>query len=235
MALHIVFVADFGGQIEVLDHLPGPRRLPDINGIPCFRSYHLTRVRVEAEDPPVLPDGDITEEQYREWRAILDPDAVKEESVDPDIVARRLGGLCVDVNLAAVDASPHGTLLEAVVTNVGPYPIGKVQVAWHGRWEQPSDTGEIGRGLHFVSVGQPPRQLLPGNSRKFALMKPQLQQGLSYAAALSPDQFYLAVSASLPDEEAVFEIAHVPGTQMGYMIELLEKFLRTEKPQSGTR
>jgi hypothetical protein len=228
--LHIVFVADYGeGCIEVSDRLPEPRRLPDVNGIPCFRGYRLTRLRIDAYDPPVLPEGDLTEEQYREWRSILGE--FTEEAVDRHLAAVDLAGVCVEVKLAAVDAIPHGTLLEARVKNVGPYPAGKIQVAWHGQWDKPRETGESGRGFHFVSVGPPPRELPPGAERTFALLKNELRQCLGYAAALSPEQFYIAVSATKPGEEAYYEVARVPGTDLGYMVEQLEHFLETEEPQ----
>jgi hypothetical protein len=140
--------------------------------------------------------------------------------------------MCVDVKLAVVDAIPHGTLLEATVTNVGPYPVGKVQVVWHGRWDVPSDSGLIGRGLHFVPVGGPlAQELRQAESQRFALTEPLLQQGLSYAASLDPDQFHLAVEATLTGQYMYCEIARVTGPDLGFWIEKLEEFLETEGPQ----
>jgi hypothetical protein len=61
---HIVFIADYREDcIDVSDRLPEPSRLPDVSGIPCFRSYQHTRLRVEAETPPMLPDGDLSADE----------------------------------------------------------------------------------------------------------------------------------------------------------------------------
>src|SRR4051812_11650819 len=100
----------------------------------------------------------MTEEEYQGWLSILDE--VEEEAVDRDIVARGMGGLCVEVQLAIADADPYGIFLEAVVENIGPYPIGEVQVLWHGKWDAKKHGDMIGQGFPFVLFGVPPTQLL---------------------------------------------------------------------------
>lgn len=236
MKTHIVYVASYHhDQIEVSASLPEPRHLEGrpILGVPVTQGYTLTRLRIRADEPPLLPDGDITREQFQEWSSIFDPDTVRVDKVDSLLVGLGLGAFCVVVTLATVDMFVHGTLLEATVTNVGADPIGLVQVTWWGKWEQPRESNLIGRGFHFVAFGSgpPAKQLLSGESRKFGLLKPELQQCLSYAAALSPDQYYLTTSASLPGQTAVYEIARMPGEELAYMVEKLEEFLESEEPQ----
>ncbi len=157
METHIVFVATFApDKIEVSDGLPKARPMSGFehNPFPVYQGHSLKRLRVESETYPVLPDGDLTQEQYFEWRSILPEDAIREETVDPKLIMLGMAGLCVDVGLTAILAAPYGTLLEAAVTNVGPYPIGKVQVVWNGQWEPSVDGGIIGKGFHFLPVGE---------------------------------------------------------------------------------
>lgn len=233
MKTHVIFVARFDAdRIEVSAELPKARPMEGYSHwpVPVTQGYALTRLRLQAESFPIMPDGDVSHAEYGEWRSIL-PEPVVEEAVEQKLVGLGLGGLCVEARLAAVDAIPHGTLLEANVSNIGPYPIGKVQVVWHGEWKSSSHSREIGKGFHFTSIGDAPKELMPGVSRTFALMKPQVQKGLSYAASLSPDQYYIGVHASLPGQEAVYEIHRVPGSEMGQLIENLEHFLETEEQQ----
>jgi hypothetical protein len=231
MPKRIVFVAIYDKDcITVSGELPEPRFLPEHAHFPgpVTRGYGLVRLRIESATDLRVPEGDLTEEQYREWRSGLMAESIKEEGVNGTLVALGLGSLCVEVKLEGVDAIPYGTLLEATVTNVGPYPIGKVQVAWHGEWEPTRGDPLIGKGLHLRSVGEPPKELLPGKLRKFVLIKPDLQKGLSYAASLPPGNYYLGVHASLPGHEATYEIHRVPGAEMGAVIEMLEQLLETE-------
>lgn len=232
MATHIIFVAIFSDdQIEVSTHLPKDRKSAEFLDSPISvrQGYSLLRLRIEAEELPILPDGDLTEEQYRDWLSIIDQQAVIEEKVDPLLVAVGHGGLCVSVRFAAVDAIPYGTLAEVTVDNVGPYPIGKLQVVWHGNFEPAYQSTLIGEGYHFVPVGEPAGQLLPGQSRPFALMAPKLQKCLNFAMILPPDQYHIGVHASLPGQEVLYEIYRLPGIAMAEMIDTLERFLRSEK------
>lgn len=137
MAIHIVFVATFDDRIEVSYKLPKDRPMPGFPGLPVFQGYTLKRLRVEADRPPVLPNGDITQDRYEEWLSNLGE--VTEEAVSRNLVIPELRGLCVDVHLGVFNPAPYGTLLEATVVNVGPYAIGKVQVVWHGRWKPRKD------------------------------------------------------------------------------------------------
>jgi hypothetical protein len=149
--------------------------------------------------------------------------------VNPTLVAFGLGGLTVATTLTALDNEEYGPILEAKVVNVGPYPIGKVHVLWNGRWEPSGDSQIIGKGFHFAAIGSRTKQLAPGKSATFALLKPHLQAGLSYAASLSPDQYRIEVHASHPDHPAMHEIHRVPGSEMGDLIDRLEHLLETEE------
>jgi hypothetical protein len=33
-----------------------------------FREFSLSRIRVTADEPPILPDGDLNREEYQGWR-----------------------------------------------------------------------------------------------------------------------------------------------------------------------
>ena len=234
MARHIIFVATFDkDSIEISDKLPVVRPLnrPDLP-YPVTQGYSLVRLRVDSDSPPALPGRDLTAAEYGEWRSSLAASSALEEPVEPRIVLLGLGGLCVAVRTFGVESIPYGTLLEVRVENIGPYPIGKVEVIWHGRWEASGYGEPIGRGFHLESVGEPPRQLAPGASRTFAMRKPRLQQCLSYAASLPPDQYYLGVNASLPGQEATYEIHTVPGANLSAVIEVLEHYLDTEGEQN---
>lgn len=229
MPLHIVFVADYGGVIEVSDRLPEPRRMPghDDYPVPVHQGYTLTRLRVEAELSPVLPDGDITPEEYSDWRAILGE--FTEETVDRRLKAVGLAGVCVEAKPEVADFEVLGTALEVTVTNVGPYPAGKMQAEWFGEWEPSGNDPLIGKGFYFDPCGSDPKVLLPGQSRVFILAKEQLRKGLSLAAALPPDKYYLKISATAPGHGAYYEIHRVPAAEMG--VDQLEHFLETEGPQ----
>jgi hypothetical protein len=229
MPINIVFISDFGDDcIEVSDRLPKDRPSRILKGV--WQGYKLIRLRIEAEFPPILPEGDLTQKGYREWRATLDSDSVREEPLDRMTVAAGLGGVCVDVKLAAVDYEVIGTVLNVTVTNVGPYPAGKIQVAWHGEWEPKDNNPLIGQGFHLAAYGTSPKELFPGQSRIFVLPKPQLRQALSYAAAFPPEQYHLKINATAPRQEAYYEISRVSGAELSYMIERLEEFLETEAP-----
>lgn len=226
MPRHVVFVADFGDDfIEVSDRLPEDRPLPPPPGVtvPCFRGHRLTRLHVESDVPPILPEGDITAEEYRVWRATLGDHM--EEPVNSLLRAVGLAGVCLDVRLYPERPESHGTLLEAEVTNVGQCPAGKVQVAWHGEWEPQGNDRLIGRGYHFRSVGPLPSQLLPGQCARLALVQPELRAAMSYAAALSPEKFYLAVSATAPGEGAFYEVKRIPGAELWREVGVLEALL----------
>jgi hypothetical protein len=230
MPTHIVFVSDFGDDcIEVSDRLPKNRPSPIMQGV--WRGYALTRLRIEADVPPMLPEGDLTEERYREWRSIFDLDNETEEAVDRMVVGMGLGGICLDVRLEVVDFEVIETALVATVKNIGPYPAGQLKLFWHGRWEAQEIGALTGQGFGLVSIGTQPKVLQPGESQQFALIKPNLQKALSFAAALSSDKFWLAVNASLPGQYASHEIYKWPGRNMEPAIEALERFLATESPQ----
>ncbi|MFO0802653.1 MAG: hypothetical protein U0791_05965 [Gemmataceae bacterium] len=231
MALHIVFVADFGDDcIEVSDQLPNARRMSGYEDrpYPVHRAFALTRLWVDAESPPVLPEGDLTQEQYQDWRAILGE--FTEEKVDHLLLAVGLAEVCVETKLDAVDLEVIGTCLKLTVTNVGRVSAGKIQIVWFGEWKPIGNEVLCGQGFHFSSYGAEPIDLQPGQSHAYVLPQPHLQKGLSYAAALPPSNYHLRVNATLPGQHAFYEIARIPGTEMGYMIDHLERFLEIEEP-----
>jgi hypothetical protein len=239
VALRIIFVADFGHDfIEVSTKLPNPRPLACLpsTSIPCFRGFNLTRLRINASKRLVLPhrDFDFTREEYHDWRSILDPDSVTEqETVDPTLVYLGFGGICVDLQLEAVDNEKYGPTLLATVTNVGPYTSGNVQVFWHRRWEHKGDSSLIGRGFQFLDVGAVPQNLRPGKSRRFALLGRDLKKAMSYATAAFPsEQFYVGVNVSLPGQTAAHEIYSRPGVKMRHIVENLETLLGVKEARS---
>ena len=124
----------------------------------------------------------------------------------------------------------NGTYLEVTVANVGNDTIGKLKVSWDGSWEPTCNEQLIGKGFFLVPVNEKFERLrlLPGEQCVHALLKPDLQKCLSYAASLSPENYFLSVWASLPDQESTYVIHKRLGSKMSNVIESLEDFLATE-------
>jgi hypothetical protein len=236
VSVHAVYVVEFAPDvIEVSDRVPewreGYDRLPEsIIGRPIPFKQELGRrlfhLLVEGDRPPILPDGDLTGERYREWLSLLD--AYRVEGVDSDLIVWGYEGLCVRVDLAAVDAEVHGTVLEARVTNVGPYPIGPLSVRWQTQLDPEPGRSVTGEGFAFVSVGAIPDRLEPGETRKFALLRRELQHCLRHFDSHPSDAYHLSVVAAPPGMSAVREIRRVRGRDLGYMARMLKNFARTE-------
>lgn len=226
MPMHVLFVAEYTpDRIEVSDRLPEPRIASgyDHLPVPVHQGYKLTRLWVEADEPPILPDGDLTRERYEEWRAVCV--AKYEDRVSDISMSLGVAGFCVDVEFKAVEFEMTGTALEAILTNVGPYPIGEIEVLWGGTWSPAKDSNHIGTAYNFrrLDPGKP-KVLQPGDSDSYILSGDALWKCLSFDASLSPEHCCLQVCASPPAGGPKGEIMRFGGECLSILSEWIEDF-----------